>query len=54
MLVIDISPIVTADDRIFNILEFSNLKLRSDLITHVSGFNHNFATVSPNKKFTNY
>ena len=54
MLIIHISPIMTAYDRIFNILEFSNLKLRSDLITRVSGLNHNFATVSRNKIFTNY
>ena len=54
MLIIDISPIVTADVRSFSILQFSNLKLRTDLITHVSGFNHNFVTVSPKKEFTNY
>ena len=54
MLIIHISPIVTAYDRIFNILKFSNMKFWSDLITHVSSFNHNFATVSRNKNFTNY
>ena len=54
MLIIHISSIMTAYDRIFNILHISNLKLRSDLITHVSGFNHTFGTVSRNKNFTNY
>ena len=54
MLIIHISPIIAAYDRIFHILQFSNLTFGSDFVTHVSGSNYNFATVSRNKNFTNY